>query len=84
MKQELFDLNGKNIAITGGAGVLGAALAKGLSEAGTRVSGRNAFIDDIFNIQPTLFLAICRPNICDGIMVPVRFKPVTNSRLSLG
>ena len=38
MKQELFDLKGKNIAITGGAGVLGAALANGLSEAGARVA----------------------------------------------
>jgi len=38
MKQELFDLKGKNIAITGGAGVLGAALANGLSEAGARVT----------------------------------------------
>ncbi|MFC1759980.1 SDR family oxidoreductase [Candidatus Neomarinimicrobiota bacterium] len=38
MKQELFDLKGKNIAITGGAGVLGAALANGLSKAGARVA----------------------------------------------
>ena len=38
MKQELFDLKGKNIAITGGAGVLGATLANGLSEAGARIT----------------------------------------------
>jgi len=33
-----FDLSGKTIAITGGAGVLGAALAKGFVEAGARVA----------------------------------------------
>jgi len=33
-----FDLSGKTIAITGGAGVLGAALAKGYAEAGARVA----------------------------------------------
>ena len=38
MNQALFDLTGKNIAITGGAGVLGAALAKGFSEAGGRIT----------------------------------------------
>lgn len=37
MKQELFDLKGKNIAITGGAGVLGAALAKGFAKAGAKI-----------------------------------------------
>jgi len=38
MIKELFNLTGKNIAITGGAGVLGAALSKGFSEAGARVA----------------------------------------------
>ena len=38
MNQALFDLSGKNIAITGGAGVLGAVIAKGFSEAGARVT----------------------------------------------
>ncbi len=33
-----FSLSGKTIAITGGAGVLGAALAKGYAEAGARVA----------------------------------------------
>jgi len=33
-----FDLGGKTIAITGGAGVLGAALARGFAEAGGRVA----------------------------------------------
>ena len=33
-----FDLSGKNIAITGGAGVLGAALAHGYADAGARVA----------------------------------------------
>ena len=37
MKQELFDLKGKNIAITGGAGVLGATLAKGFAKAGAKI-----------------------------------------------
>jgi NAD(P)-dependent dehydrogenase (short-subunit alcohol dehydrogenase family) len=37
MKQALFNLKGKNIAITGGAGVLGAALAKGFANAGARI-----------------------------------------------
>ncbi len=34
----LFSLNGRTIAITGGAGVLGAALARGYAEAGARVA----------------------------------------------
>ena len=38
MNQALFDLSGKNIAITGGAGVLGAVIAKGFSEAGARIT----------------------------------------------
>ena len=38
MNKSLFDLSGKNIAITGGAGVLGAALAEGFSEVGARVT----------------------------------------------
>lgn len=33
-----FDLSGKTIAITGGAGVLGVALARGFAEAGARVA----------------------------------------------
>lgn len=37
MTQKLFDLKGKNIAITGGAGVLGAALANGFAKAGAKI-----------------------------------------------
>lgn len=39
----LFDLSGKTVAITGGTGVLGAALARGYAEAGAKVAilGRN-------------------------------------------
>ncbi len=38
MNMNSFDLTGKRIAITGGAGVLGASLAKGFAEAGATVA----------------------------------------------
>jgi NAD(P)-dependent dehydrogenase (short-subunit alcohol dehydrogenase family) len=44
MPESLFDVNGQVVAITGGAGVLGASLARGLARHGMRVAvlGRNA------------------------------------------
>ncbi len=40
-----FDIKGKRIAITGGAGVLGAALAKGFAEAGARIAILDLAVD---------------------------------------
>ncbi|HAW28504.1 MAG TPA: short-chain dehydrogenase, partial [Planctomycetaceae bacterium] len=35
--QELFDLSGKTVLISGASGYLGSAMARGLAEAGARV-----------------------------------------------
>jgi NAD(P)-dependent dehydrogenase (short-subunit alcohol dehydrogenase family) len=49
--QTLFSLAGKNALITGGSGVLGSAMAKGLAKAGARVAllGRNQ--DELFKVE---------------------------------
>ncbi len=41
----MFDLNGKRIAITGGAGVLGASLVQGFAEAGARIAILDLAVD---------------------------------------
>ncbi|HAH43774.1 MAG TPA: short-chain dehydrogenase, partial [Planctomycetaceae bacterium] len=42
--QQLFDLSGKTVLISGASGYLGSAMARGLAEAGARlvISSRNA------------------------------------------
>jgi len=49
-----FDLTGKRIAITGGAGVLGASLAKGFAEAGARVAILDLAVDKAQDIASKL------------------------------
>ncbi|MBP1634984.1 MAG: hypothetical protein H6Q10_1558 [Acidobacteria bacterium] len=52
--------------------------------AGTRVSGRNAFIDEMLRIAPSPRSAMCRPNAWHGRMVPIRFRSSVFSSASAG
>lgn len=45
MNEQIFDLTGKTIAITGGAGVLGSSLARGFAEANARVVVMDLLVD---------------------------------------
>ncbi len=52
--KELFNLSGKNIVITGGAGVLGSVIAEGLGKAGANIAICDIAVDKASNLSEQL------------------------------